>query len=357
MASCEYNTNNRYFDWANPNAIDGCGDEDGLIRDLIDEQIFFYGTEFQYLPRTQKNFDNILTESSKSTFKRALPVVLYIQSHDGYDGNGDSQLLSKFGLRSSEQMTVVMSRRRFEEDMAPVILQDYIDEGGVPDRMEGETDLRPKEGDLIWFKMDNSLFEITQVVFDVPFFIRGSAYTFVLYCEKFEYSGETFVTGNPDIDIAGEESGYYFTTLTMDAGGELAFTQHETVNIYNLTGIETPQLEVPDPIVPFQINSDSGVKKDVDTLNATVVSWDADTRTLVLKDLTNMNSDQRDVDNNITANDLDNVLVIGNTSVAKWISNDGEQLDAPFVQNVDIQTEMDTIKIVDSGDDNPFGFV
>ena len=63
-------------------------------------------------------------------------------------------------------------------------------------------DGRPNEGDLIYFPLMNSFFEIQFVEDQEPFFQLGNLPVYKLKATKFEYSSEQFNTGNDDIQDA-----------------------------------------------------------------------------------------------------------------------------------------------------------
>ena len=365
-----------YFNW-----MDALAQEDGLFQDLVDEQIEIYGLDLKYLPRTNLNYDDLLGESSKAAFNQAINIPMYVKSYDGYDQG--AQMLTKFGVRSSEELTLVLSQRVWRDEIVQAVEDGYAqagdyfitdtdglilstqqgllinfnnDEVGELDPKEGQTIARAKEGDLVYNPLDDSVYEIKQVVFDIPFFQLGSNYTFELICEKFEYAGEIFDTGIPDIDDTGEDSSYYFTQVTMNSGGSGDFEVGEQVALYNVNGITTPTLDIPDPIVPFLIDAESGIPRQENFLTGVVVSWDSAASILVLKELDMGTPTQPDSGNDITADLLDNVLVVGLKTFASWLSSNSDQKDVPFTQNNEFQNELDAIKIVDADDPNPFGF-
>ena len=59
---------------------------------------------------------------------------------------------------------------------------------------------RPLEGDLIWFPLDDRLFEIKFVEHQKPWFQLQKNYVYELRCELFEYEDEKIDTGIEDID-------------------------------------------------------------------------------------------------------------------------------------------------------------
>jgi len=72
--------------------------EQGLVDDLVREQIKIYGLDVLYMPRRHLNLDLLLHESSKVAFEMAMPIPMYLKTVDGFD-NG-MEVLSKFGVFS-----------------------------------------------------------------------------------------------------------------------------------------------------------------------------------------------------------------------------------------------------------------
>ena len=342
---------NPYFSTTN-----GFSGEQQLLDDLTTEQIAMYGLDIYFMPRKLINMDKFLNESSKSAFETAMPIPMYIKTFDGFD-NG-MELLTKFGVRSAEEITLQFSRSLFQTYYTP-FLRDYYKRGdGVIDNTAGETELRPKEGVLIYFPFDDGVFEIKYVQFDVPFFQFGKGYVFEIQCEKFEYSGETFTTGIEDIDDTPAEGEFYKTEFTLDAGGVDTFKFRETVTIYDVSGIESPTTDVPGTIEAFRLYDEEGLFEDVPTVTATVQGWNQPARQLVVMDITNLDPDQKNTTtDDITENKFDRVLIVGNDSGARWLSSSAEMREGYTTDNNVIQDEADKIKIVDPFDENPFGFV
>ncbi|QBP06157.1 head completion protein [Synechococcus phage S-B68] len=336
----------------------GYTNEVDLLDDLTMEQIAMYGVDLLFMPRKLVNLDTLLHESPKSAFEYAFPIPMYIKSFDGYD-NG-MELLTKFGVRSADQITLQMSRTQFTTHYAPFLRTYYeTQNGGSPvDPLKGQTDARPKEGDLVYFPFDDGIFEVKYVMFDQPFFQLGKGYIFELQCEKFEYSGETFSTGYEQIDDTAREVDYYRTEFTMQEGGTGTFTIGEPVIIYDVSHLETPTTDVPDPISPFRLYEEAGYLQDVNTITATVTKWNIVDREMSVADLSDLDPTQVDSSTgDVTFNKFDNVLVVGQTSGAAWLTSSASTDEMPFNDEVQIQTEFDQIKIIDATDTNPFGFV
>lgn len=167
--------------------------EQTLYEDLIIESIQMYGYDIKYVPRRLGSLNETLHEDAMSYFDTTYDLEMYIKSFDGF--TGDSTFLSKFNVEVRNEITFTVAKRRY----AAVV--------GVP-----EVSNRPKEGDLIWFKMDKKLFMIKKVEQYNIFYQTGALQTWDLYCEPYEYEGEHFNTGVTDIDSI--ETMYSLNTAT-----------------------------------------------------------------------------------------------------------------------------------------------
>ena len=332
----------------------GYSTENQLIDDLVIEQIAMFGIDVLYMPRKLVNLDKLMHESTKSAFELALPMPVYLKSFSGYQ-NG-MELLSKFGVRSSDEITVVMSRTQWDIHYGPFVktyanTNKGADVGDELNRLEGETAARPKEGDLIYFPFDDGIFEIKYVMFDQPFFQLGQGYVFEMQCEKFEFSGETFDTGYDYVDDTQVKPDYYRLELEMDQG-DLSFDQFETVKIYDYesAGVDIDSGE-------FRLNKDSGVLHGVPFVSAKVMEWNSPDKKLLLGDISDNDPSQLDKDTgDVTIDKMDSVLVIGDKTGATWRSIKATQQETAFNDSDFIQDEFHDIKILDPGDSNPFGF-
>ena len=153
--------------------------EQHLYEDLVVESLRFYGHDVLYLPRQVVEEDTILGEDVQSTFGDAYSVEMYLENTEGFEGEGD--LVSKFGVQIQEEATFIMSLRTWVRFIS-------LDSNLA-------TSLRPNEGDLIYFPLSGSLFEIRFVEDQDPFFQLGKMFVFKMRCSLFEYSGEDFETG------------------------------------------------------------------------------------------------------------------------------------------------------------------
>ena len=331
----------------------GYSGEQSLIDDLVREQIKIYGIDIHYMPRKHLNLDKLLHEGSEVAFEYALPVPMYLKSFSGYQ-NG-LEMLTKFGVRNSDEVTLVMSRSEFVAHYSPFLESYYSeiedDDDGKLDKNIGHTSARPKEGDLIYFPFDDGIFEIKYVMFDQPFFQLGKGYVFEIQCEKFEYSGEEFTTGIEEIDDSQIRPDYYRLEVTVQEGGTSSFEMFEKVRIYNLVATGAGNVDL-------SLYKDPGFLERVPYSEATVMEWNLPQNRLLLGHITNVDPDQMSKDTgDIDYSKFDNVLIVGQTTGATWTSTKAEIHDSAFTDNETIQDEFNDIKILDLGDENPFGFV
>jgi len=219
-----------------------------IVEDLTIETIKAMGHDFVYIPRTLMNTDDLFGEDTSSKFDDGYELEMYIQNVDGFEGEGD--ILTKFGLEIRDRMTLVLSKRRFENTVG-------IHEGEIT---------RPREGDLIYFPLSKTLFEINFVEHENPFYQLGKLYTYVLSCEVFAYSQEDIDTGITEIDNIESDRQYFMINLQLGdrISGATAYYQGETL---------------------FQINGSTGGAFSAATTTATVIDWNAAGKTLGISNI------------------------------------------------------------------------
>ena len=193
----------------NPFFTQGTKNEQNLVQDLINEQLKMYGVECYYLPRKYLTTNTVIREVVQSKFDDAYPLEAYVNNYDVYQGNGT--VLSKFGIEVQQDINLTISKDRFENYITPLIRN----ETGI------KLSTRPKEGDLIWFPLDDRLYEIKFVEHAKPFYQLKELYVYELQCEVFRYEDETVDTGIGSIDDETEELGYN-QTLTLTGVGTTA---------------------------------------------------------------------------------------------------------------------------------------
>ena len=190
----------------NPFFLQGSKGEQGLVQDLVNEQLRMYGIECHYIPRKLVTSRTIMKEVTESRFEQAFPLEAYLMNIDGYAGSGD--ILSKFGVRVTDEATFVISKERFEEAVAPFLEQD--DDYTLSNR--------PKEGDLIFFPLGKRMFEIKFVEHERPFYQLQKNYVYQLQCELFEYEDEVIDTNVNAIDEVVQTEGYIARLVLSDIG-------------------------------------------------------------------------------------------------------------------------------------------
>ena len=198
----------------NPFFLQGSSNEQFLIQDLINEQLKIYGIEVYYLPRKIFKTDDIIREIQSSKFDDLFLIEAYLNNYDGYAPGSD--LMTKFGLKLQNEISLTISRERYEEFIAPFLegISSGIREGRITEYDFADLITRPKEGDLIYFPLGERLFEIKRVESEKPFYQLGKNYVFELNCELYEYENELIDTAIEEVDNTVEDEGY-ITTLRL----------------------------------------------------------------------------------------------------------------------------------------------
>ena len=180
----------------NPHFLQGSRGEQRLVQNLINEHLKIYGVEVTFIPRKFVNQSTIIEEVTTSKFDDNFLIEAYVDNYDGYAGAGD--VLTKFGMSLRDEVTLTISKERFEEFIAPFMDADD----------DIELSSRPREGDLVFFPLGQRLFEIKFVEHEEPFYQLGSNYVYKLKCELFEYEDEVIDTTIDAIDTQVDDVGY-----------------------------------------------------------------------------------------------------------------------------------------------------
>ena len=143
-----------------------------------------------------------------SKFDDNFLLEAYVNTYEGYSGAGD--IMTKFGVSLRDEVTLTISKERFEDFISPFLNIDAY-----------EIATRPREGDLIFFPLGQRLFEVKFVEHEQPFYQLGKNYVYQLQCELFEYEDEIIDTGVDEIDTEVEEDGF-ITTLNLVGSGATA---------------------------------------------------------------------------------------------------------------------------------------
>jgi hypothetical protein len=195
----------------NPFFLQGSPNEQRLVQELINEQLKIYGVEVVYIPRKFVRRETILKEVSSSKFDDNFALEAYVNNYDGYSGQGD--ILTKFGMSLKDDLSLIISKERYEDFISP-FLESESDEEIV-------LSSRPREGDLVYFPLGQRLFEVKFVEHEQPFYQLGKLYVYELRCELFEYEDEVIDTSIHEIDTQIQDEGY-ITTLSLIGIGRTA---------------------------------------------------------------------------------------------------------------------------------------
>jgi len=292
---------NVYF---NPFPSSQITSEQLLVEDLVIEAMKIYGMDIFYLPRSSRDqVDYLYGEDTLKQYVTAYPIEMYLENVTGMDGEQD--FISKFGLEIRDELTFLVSRRRFAAT--------------VPSN-------RPLSGDLIYIPLIRNIFEITHVEHenDQAMFYTlgrgrgGNVYVYGLKLKQYVFSNEIIQVGISEID--DQIRNYYpRTNVALSAGGTGQFINDEIVyQSANTLANATATAVVHD----FTPNSQVTIIKTIGTFAA-------------------------------------GGTIKGNTSSATWTistSDDLVPLDNAFEDIIDnnrIQAEANAI--IDFTDTNPFG--
>ena len=195
-----------------PTYYAGHSGEQGLVQDLVDEQIKLFGTDIYYIPKIVLQ-DSTLDEVRYTKYQEQFQIEMLLQNVMGFGDN--SEFISKFGLRITDEIIFRVSTRRWDEEVA-----DHNPNLTVSSR--------PNEGDLLYFPLTQDIYEIKFVGKEEPFFQFGKIQFYAITAEIYEVGSDDFDTGITEID-AIEQLFDNAIKLVMDPGGAGDFTVGEEV--------------------------------------------------------------------------------------------------------------------------------
>ena len=272
-----------------------------LVEDLVIEAMQIYGMEVFYLPRSSRDqVDFLYGEDTLKQYTEAYTIEMYLEDVTGMEGDGD--FISKFGLEIKDEVTLLISRRRFAAT--------------VPQK-------RPQEGDLVYVPLVQNFFEITFVEHEnnqAMYYTLGrgrgaNVYVYALKMKQFVFSNEIVETGIREVDEQIRDA-YPRTRISLLSGSG-KFVEDEIV---------------------YQ-----GANLNYATAQAIVHNTTANSFIDIIRVIGNFASGN----------------VRGNTSSSNWIINtvsDTALMNTAFedvVDNARIQAEADGI--LDFTEHNPFG--
>ena len=159
-----------------PFFLNGSPSEQRLVQDLVNEHLQLFGQDILYLPRKIVDRNTVIREITASKFDDSFRLEAYLVNVDGFGTPSD--VLTKFGVRDQDEVTLVVSKERYDDFITP-FLKNYPAE----ERLNAAT---PNEGDLIYLPLDNALFEIKYIERKVPFYQVNELFMYEFRCEIFE---------------------------------------------------------------------------------------------------------------------------------------------------------------------------
>ena len=201
----------------NPYIQDDTGQQD-LMESITIEIIQGTGRDVVYVPRQYANIDKIFGEDMGTSFSTSYVIEAYIKTNTGFKG---TDIINQFGIEVKDQLTIVIAKKRFKD----------IVSAAEP------TIIRPREGDLIYFPLSKSIFEINFVEHENPFYALGKLYSYELTCEMFSYSMEKITTGNTAInEIYDNAFRTFYNLYVYDLIGATSFYQGQYVQQSGISG-------------------------------------------------------------------------------------------------------------------------
>jgi len=278
-----------------------------LIEDLVIEALRVYSMDVYYLPRESRDrIDKLMGEDQLKTFDKAFIIEMYVENVMGMEGQGD--LISRFGLEIRDEITMLVSRRRFNFTIPSLI--------------------RPREGDIVYVPLMQNFFEITFVEHEnnqAMYYTLGrgrggNVYVYALRMKQFVFSNEKIQVGVDEVDDQMLES-YQLTNLVLSAGGTGTFDVANNELVYQ------------------------GANIAFANAFGTAHTWDSGNTTLSIALVNGLFSN--------TAN------VKGANSGATWVMaslDTNTPLDTQFEDAVDNKiVETESNAILDFSESNPFG--
>ncbi len=201
----------------------GTRNEQFLLQNLVEEHLKMFGMDVLYCPREIMQKDGVFNEEVIGEFNDAYLIEAYMENFDGFQGGGD--LLTKFGVAQTDEITMIISQQRFSDLISQFLLLDK----------DYQAPERPQEGDLIYLPLTSNYFEIKFVEHEEPFYQLGKGYVYKLKAELFEYSdekGDVFDSDEDLVDYGYTVKHYYLTTNGTTATGTPVIDGGALTNIF-----------------------------------------------------------------------------------------------------------------------------
>lgn len=179
---------------------DNVRSEQNLYEDIVIESLKIYGQDVFYLPRDTVFEDKIFGDEIPASYNSSYKIEMYIDNVEGFDGEGD--LFTRFGVEIRDEATFVVSRKRWRQTVSK-----------YDNAINSE---RPREGDLIYLPLSNSMFQITHVEHEMPFYQLANLPVFKCRAQLFDYNDEDFDTGVDAIQEIEQDYAYTYLLTRKD---------------------------------------------------------------------------------------------------------------------------------------------
>ena len=93
-----------------PFFLHGSPSEQRLVQDLVNEHLKMFGQDVLYMPRRIVNEKTVIKEITASRFDDSFRLEAYLVNFDGFGTPSD--VLTKFGVRATDEITLVVSKER-----------------------------------------------------------------------------------------------------------------------------------------------------------------------------------------------------------------------------------------------------
>lgn len=261
--------------------------EQNLVEDLVIEALQIYGMDLYYLPRSTGNLDYIFGEDQLKSYTSAVSIEMYLENVLSMEGAGD--FMSKFGLEIRDECTLLVSRKRFIEELPNMF--------------------RPLEGDLIYIPLVQNFFEITSVEHenDQAMFYTlgkgrgGNVYVYALKLKQYTLSNELIMTGIDEVDNQIRDN-YLRTRITLE---DISGTFQNNEIVFSGSTYTTRTAEA---IVHYQANTYMDVYRTIGTLSGVITgnTSGATANVSLVDDMVTLDNPFEDiVDNNRLENQAD----------------------------------------------------
>ena len=237
---------------------------------------------------------------------------------------GDGDIVGKFGMDLRDKATFRVATRTFEREVT---------------KRDSEL-FRPREGDLIYYVLSDTLFEITFVEHENPLYQLGNLYSFLCFSELFAYNNEEFNTGICEVDEC-------FARARKERA--------QIITVGDPTGTPNTVDEFFEGETVFQVGNTYGEYTNIDeaTASAQVIGWDSGARQLTLGNISGSFVTSQST-SAIKGTESNAERFIGATGDADFFSQINSESETLQGDNEDLQLEVEKDDLIDFSDKDPF---